>query len=209
MLHVPVLQSLMPLRALNEFLPRPSATCGGINRGIRDGQRGGQRWVRGENGNARVRSHVGAGDCRRRRAAALPIALSRSNRGRASTVSRVFRGHRRGDRRGPNPDRGRAGPAPPRRPPRHRQRVSAPRTPPRRLMSIGLDAGFASFTDDMGDVGGHSRRWRTGSRWRHRGRAPCTRGRSWPTGWSPARTRRSPSKPVQLRLWAHGQEGTD
>ena len=74
MLHVPVLQSLMPLRALNEFLPRPSATCGGINRGIRDGQRGGQRWVRGENGNARVRSHVGAGDCRRRRAAEPPIA---------------------------------------------------------------------------------------------------------------------------------------
>ena len=56
--------------------------------------------------------------------------------------------------------------------------------------------GFRFIQTTRGQCGGHSRRWRTGSRWRHRGRAPCTRGRSWPTGWSPARTRRSPSKPA-------------
>ena len=42
-----------------------------------------------------------------------------------------------------------------------------------------------------GDV--HSRRWRTDSTSRRRARAPCTPGRSWPNGSSPARTRRSPS----------------
>ena len=44
---------------------------------------------------------------------------------------------------------------------------------------------------DRGDV--HLRRWRTGSTSRRRARAPCTPGRSWPNGSSPARTRRSPS----------------
>ena len=43
------------------------------------------------------------------------------------------------------------------------------------------------------EADGHARRWRTGSTSRRRARAPCTPGRSWPNGSSPARTRRSPS----------------
>ena len=80
------------------------------------------------------------------------------------------------------------------RPPR---RPTYPRLGPPGRRPIGpghiVPAGSPRVRNEgaRGEV--HSRRWRTGSTSRRRARAPCTPGRSWPNGSSPARTRRSPS----------------
>ena len=185
----------MPLRALNEFLPRPSATCGGLNRGIRAGQRG-----RSDGSAGRERKRPGAqprgwGDGRRRRTAALAIARSRSNRGGPSTTSWTFRGPRRSVRKSPIAGRGVLEAA---------TTITGRRADQRIRASDHLGGGRSGRGDIVpagsprvrnegarGEV--HSRRWRTGSTSRRRARAPCTPGRSWPNGSSPARTRRSPS----------------
>ena len=186
---------MMPLRALNEFLPRPSATCGGLNRGIRAGQRG-----RSDGSAGRERKRPGAqprgwGDGRRRRTAALAIARSRSNRGGPSTTSWTFRGPRRSVRKSPIAGRGVLEAA---------ATITGRRADQRIRASDHLGGGRSARGDIVpagsprvrnegarGEV--HSRRWRTGSTSRRRARAPCTPGRSWPNGSSPARTRRSPS----------------
>ena len=84
---------------------------------------------------------------------------------------------------------------PPPSPPAPPSNVSPPRTTEAAdgAWAISSPAGSLRVRNegDRGDV--HSRRWRTGSTSRHRARAPCTPGRSWPDGASPARTRRSPS----------------
>ena len=103
---LPVLQSLMPLRALNEFLPRPSATCGGLNRGIRAGQRGRSNGCAGRERKRPGAQPRGWGDGRRRRTAALAIARSRSNRGSPFTASTTFRGPLRSVRKSPIAGRG-------------------------------------------------------------------------------------------------------
>ena len=186
---------MMPLRALNEFLPRPSATCGGLNRGIRAGQRG-----RSDGSAGRERKRPGAqprgwGDGRRRRTAALAIARSRSNRGGPSTTSWTFRGPRWSVRKSPIAGRGVLEAA---------ATITGRRADQRIRASDHLGGGRSGRGDIVpagsprvrnegarGEV--HSRRWRTGSTSRRRARAPCTPGRSWPNGSSPARTRRSPS----------------
>ena len=175
---------MMPLRALNEFLPRPSATCGGLNRGIRAGQRG-----RSDRCAGRERKRPGAqprgwGDGRRRRTAALAIARSRSNHGGPSTASWTFRGPRRSVRKSPIAGHGvLEGPATitgRRADQRIRasdtDRAGAPRTP------IGpghiVPAGSPRVRNEGGCGDVHSRRWRTDSTSRRRARAPCTPGRS-------------------------------
>ena len=73
--------------------------------------------------------------------------------------------------------------------------VSPPRTTEAAdgAWAISSPAGSLRVRNEEGRGDVHSRRWRTGSTSRRRARAPCTPGRSWPNGSSPARTRRSPS----------------
>lgn len=94
------------------------------------------------------------------------------------------------------PDRGSRRPRGSRHHHRPPRRPTYPRLgTPRRPIGPGhiVPAGSPRVRNegDCGDV--HSRRWRTDSTSRRRARAPCTPGRSWPNGSSPARTRRSPS----------------